>query len=476
MSPIKRVGFLVGAASLTLTGGSFADTNAQTNQELKSRINELESRLAAVESINSEDWLTEQRAEEIKGLVQDVLADADTRSSMLAQGANAGYDDGFVISSADGNWLLRTNFVLQTRWAWNHASSPTGGPGGAGTNNSAWGFEVPRAKFILSGNVVSPQWFYLIDINVGTNLGGAGLGAPFNGGSGVVPLPDSRVGVLNAYAGYDYENGWKVRVGQFKDTFLREEIIDTRYQLAVERSNVNYLFTTGYTQGIAVDYETDQWRATANVNDGARTGATTALVATTAFAVTGRFEYLVMGTWDQFTDFTSPAGDEMGVLVGGAMHYQKFQAGITGSPNSWLGLTADAQMEFGGANAFVSGTWQNINQAAGSGVASNSQVGLVAQGGYYFTDMWEGFARYEMAILDQSTVATQQIISFGVNAYLSGHNAKWTTDFGISLSDLKANPGGAPGNSNVAPITNYRNDGAGHTGQFVIRSQLQIAF
>ena len=82
MSPIKRVGFLVGAASLTLTGGSFADTDAQTNQELKTRITELESRLAAVESTNSEDWLTEQRADEIKGLVQDVLADADTRSSI----------------------------------------------------------------------------------------------------------------------------------------------------------------------------------------------------------------------------------------------------------------------------------------------------------------------------------------------------------------------------------------------------------
>ncbi len=479
MSPIKRVGFLVGAASLTLTGGSFADTDAQTNQELKSRITELESRLAAVESTNSEDWLTEQRAEEIKGLVQDVLADADTRSSMLAQGANAGYDDGFVISSSDGNWLLRTNFVLQTRWAWNHASTPTGTPPPAGTNNSAWGFEVPRAKFILSGNVVSPQWFYLIDINVGTNLGGLGATSPFNSGavfSGVPPT-DVRTGVLNAYAGYDYENGWKVRVGQFKDTFLREEIVDTRYQLAVERSNVNYLFTTGYTQGIAVDYETDQWRATANINDGARTGVTAALAATTAFAVTGRFEYLVMGTWDQFTDFTSPAGDEMGVLVGAAMHYQKYQAGIAGSPNSWIGLTADAQMEFGGANAFVSGTWQNVNQAAGSGIASNSQFGLVGQGGYYFTDMWEGFARYEVATLQQATVPTMQIVSFGVNAYLSGHNAKWTTDFGISLSGLKANPGsGAGAGDNVASITNYRTDSAGHTGQFVIRSQLQIAF
>ena len=54
---------------------------------------ELESRLAALEAEKGAQWLTEQRAEQIRGLVQEVLADADTRASML-QGIAAGYDDG----------------------------------------------------------------------------------------------------------------------------------------------------------------------------------------------------------------------------------------------------------------------------------------------------------------------------------------------------------------------------------------------
>ena len=88
MNLTKRVGFLAGAAALVLTGGSFADTSSQeTNEQLRARVADLESRLAAVEK--GDNWLTEQRANEVRGLVRDVLADADTRASLLAQGMTA---------------------------------------------------------------------------------------------------------------------------------------------------------------------------------------------------------------------------------------------------------------------------------------------------------------------------------------------------------------------------------------------------
>lgn len=468
MIPIKRVGLLAGAASLTLTGGSFADTTTQeTNEQLKARVSELESRLAAVESANSEDWLTEQRADEIKGLVQDVLADADTRSSMLSQGVTAGYDDGFIISSADGNWLLRTNFYMQQRFIWDYADTAAGnGLDGAPTpRKSVWGFENTRSKFILSGNIISPEWFYLIDINVGTNLGGATAGSPIAGLPG-----DARVGVGNAYAGYDYGNGWSVKVGQFKDDYVREDAVDARYQLAVERSNSSYLFTTGYTQGIQVEYQADQFRVVGSINDGARTGALVADAVDTTFAFTARGEYLAMGTWDQFMDFTSPSGEEMGVMAGVGFHYEKFQAGIPGSAALWLGLTGDCQVEFGGANLFGSISYAYVDNV---GFSDQNMVGIVLQGGYYFTDMWEGFGRYEFSYLNQAVVPAQNLLTFGVNGYLSGHNAKWTTDFGIAFTELKGSP---TGGSNVAGITGWRTDLAGASTQFVVRSQLQIAF
>ncbi|MCZ6542464.1 MAG: hypothetical protein O6768_02245, partial [Planctomycetota bacterium] len=155
MNLTKRVGCLAGAAALVLTGGSFADTTSQeTNQQLRARLADLESRLAAVEK--GDNWLTEQRANEVRGLVRDVLADADTRASLLAQGMTAGYDNGAVIASADGNWLLRTNILMQQRFIINSQSAATG----AATDEDRWGFETTRARLTFSGNVVSPDWFY----------------------------------------------------------------------------------------------------------------------------------------------------------------------------------------------------------------------------------------------------------------------------------------------------------------------------
>ena len=109
MSLTKQAGLLVGAVALTLTGGSFADTTTQaTNKELKARVAELESRLSAVEAGKSNDWLTEQRADEIKGLIGDVLADADTRASLLAQGMTAPHTlaAGLRVPAAVGDFMV----------------------------------------------------------------------------------------------------------------------------------------------------------------------------------------------------------------------------------------------------------------------------------------------------------------------------------------------------------------------------------
>ena len=55
--------------------------------------------------LKGDNWMTEERAEEVRSLVRDVLADADTRASLLQSGMTAGYDDGFMIGSTDGNFL-----------------------------------------------------------------------------------------------------------------------------------------------------------------------------------------------------------------------------------------------------------------------------------------------------------------------------------------------------------------------------------
>jgi hypothetical protein len=453
---MKRVGLLAGAATLTLTGGSFADTDLEAqNEELRARISDLESRLVAVEGQSSDSWLTEQRADEIKSLVQDVLADADTRSSLLAQGMTAGYDDGAVIASADGNWLLRTNIHLQTRFMLNQTSGQS--------VNSLWGFETTRAKFILSGNVVSPDWFYKLTIDA----------APRGAGFGIIG--DARAGLGDAYIGYDYGNGWRVMMGSMKAPLLREELVDSRYQLLVERSLVNYVFTGSYTDGLAVDYLGDQFHIVGMFNNGIMdtvyagfpnvpVGPHQALIADTDYGFTVRGEWLAMGTWDQFMDQTSPQGEEQGLMVGAAFHYQASQIPGVALDINTLVFTVDGTWEFGGGNVFAAFIYGNGDVP--SPATDISPYAFVVQGGYYFNDSWEGFARYEWANLDVSGVTDISILTFGVNKYFASHNAKWTTDIGFGLDEVPIG----------APVTGWRTDATGEKTQVVLRSQIQIAF
>src|SRR5688500_12834912 len=112
MSLKTRVGLLAGAAALTLTGvGSAHPTSEPTNDELAQRLAAAEAKIAAMEAADNQNWLTEQRAAEIRGLVQDVIADADSRASLLQGGMTSGYDNGFILGDSTGNWLLRTNFL-----------------------------------------------------------------------------------------------------------------------------------------------------------------------------------------------------------------------------------------------------------------------------------------------------------------------------------------------------------------------------
>lgn len=456
MSSKTRVGLLAGATALTLTGVSHG--GAVSNDDMAQRLAAAEAKIAAMEAANNQTWLTEQRAAEIKGLVQDVLADADTRASLLQAGATAGYDKGFIVGSTDGNWLLRTNFLMQQRFMWNHLDNGTA----VLPDEDSYGFENTRSKLILSGHVVDPSWFFRWDNN---------FGSP--GGAGFSP---NRAGTGNAYLGHDYGNGWKVMMGSMKLPLLREELVEAQYQLAVERSNVNYTFTGGYSDGLAVSYEGDRFRASGMFSDGMRQGQL-AFMPTPAFdseyAFTGRVEFLASGTWDQFNDFTSDQGGTNGIMIGGAAHWQKAEVGTPAGPElEVLILTADASAEFGNFNLYGALIYADLENFAGLTTSLNPW-GFILQGGFYLNPTWELFGRWEFTDYDAPTgvvLDDLNILTFGVNKYFAGHNAKWTSEVGYSIDSLGV------GGFSPAAITGFQADNPAEDGQFVFRTQLQLLF
>lgn len=126
MSLTTKVGFLTGATATMLTGAVFAASPSSdiSSTNLQARLEAAEAKIAQLSSQQDADWLTEQRSDEIREIVQDVLADADTRASLQGSNMSAGYDNGFVISSTDGKWKLRINGLLQNRWILSNNRTP----------------------------------------------------------------------------------------------------------------------------------------------------------------------------------------------------------------------------------------------------------------------------------------------------------------------------------------------------------------
>ena len=94
---------------------------------LRAELNELRSQndaLAARVDAQDSEWLNEERAGEVRSLVQDVLADSQSRTSLQDSGMMAGYKagKGFYLSNQDGSFSLMMSGQLQTRWVMNNNS------------------------------------------------------------------------------------------------------------------------------------------------------------------------------------------------------------------------------------------------------------------------------------------------------------------------------------------------------------------
>jgi hypothetical protein len=432
------------ACTATADDGKDAEIEALRFEvsELSGTVAELRATITDMNAEQEEDWLTEQRANEIRDLVQDVLADADTRASLLQDGMTAGWDKGFFLGSADGNWLLKIGGQIQVRYA---ASFQDSSPDG---EDERYGFEVRRAKLKLKGHAVDPSWKYVLNMAFDHDDGGA---------QGDIDLEDAIIIK-------DFGGGWELWAGQFKLNFLREELVSSTSQLAVDRSYVNELYNQDRHQGVQFFYTGDQFRVTGAFSDGFGSKNRPAYATDTDWALTARVEWLAMGSWSQFKDFTSPRGSETGLMVGAAVHWQdnKYDQPLIGKTERYT-WTIDGSLEGDGWNLFAYVVGNHLDPDVGS---SMDQLGIVVQGGYYFTDDWEGFARYEWSDLDTTGTDDVSILTMGVNRYFAKHALKWTTDFGYAFDSVPDTEGGI----------DWREDTPGEDGQIVVRTQFQLLY
>lgn len=508
--------WLAGATTLSIAGSAFAAADASSDMatqiaQLKAANDALAAKVTKLEqNANGEQWLTEQRASEIRAIVSDVLADAGTRDSLQASGATAGWNKdqgGFFLASPSGDFKLNIKGQVQVRWAYNNRDNS--GLTGTVPKESNWGFENRRTKLTFTGFVVDPSWIYEVKLVANRTTGTV---------SGATYSANNIVGsVEEIFIQKDFGNGIAVRAGQFKTPFIREELVSSSSQLAVERSLVNDVFSTKFGQGIQAEFggrAGEQWRATAFYGDGMRANASSVPSSVTAnaggyagsyttsfnqnttnWAFAGRVEYLGAGNWRQMRDLNSYIGDDKGWMIGLGAMGQSLRPTNEGTQtasatDSMWGITADLTMHFGGATLYAAGVYRDVqlagNVATRGGGTSDSmgQWGAVVQGGYFLNNEVELFARYEVGSTDTDKfrvaepgieLESNSIVTVGVN-YLFGGNkdVKWTTDVGYALAPIgDFNSSGADWLSDGSSTAG---NGFTNDGQWVLRSQIQLTF
>lgn len=449
-----RKGLIALGGGLLLGVASVSNADAVTGQtDLVAEIATLKAQIAEISGQKNAARLSEAQAAQVKSLVRDVLADADTRASLLDEGMSAGYTrgEGFTINGANGESISLYGQAQVRSVLYNDSD-------GAADENET-GVAIQRLKVGLKGRASEKLSFNIL-LTSGVSTGGG------------VALDTLEIN-------WDLTDEIMLTSGQFKAPFSAEELISSSRGLGTDRSVVNEYFTVGRTQGIMATYGQDMYKVRASLNNGARQGEPTTAKGVYAdavdFSATVRGDILILGDdMAAFSDY-SPAesSDDVTVLLGLAAHYQSGETGesIVNAPDvfQWTGdVTAHAY----GATVAVSGYGMQAESNTAAGPDTDTYgLGLLAAYDV-IPDKLQAYAKYSWILGDTVSGGDHHVVTAGVTHFMDSHHAK------VSFEGTWAiGPNGAPitqalgGSAGAAT-----NDLNGGKNEVQLKTQLQLLF
>lgn len=443
---------IAGALATGFAGTVSAQTEAEIAQ-MRADMARMQAELSQLKAQQEGDWLTEARAEEVRGLINEVMADANTRASLLQEGAMAGIDSKgkIFLKSADGDFSMNVSGQIQFRYILNNVDDST-------VDETLSGFQARRTKLKFEGEVAD-DWEYTIV-----------LAGDRDGGS--VIIEDAIITqIVNDNMSLDY--------GIMKLPFARQELISSSRQVSVDRGLATEFFTLNRSEGVQFNYDRDKFKFAAMISDGANNSNsdynTTGGGAAHDFAITARGDYMAIG--DDWGNAKHAFGgvDETHLFIGGAVFYGQGEFGAA-AVDSQVNWTLDALMKTGnfGIMGAVYGSMSDAN-AAGT---DSDAIGFYGQVDYKIGDTkWDIFARYDY--IDDDTADELNAVTVGANYHVN-KNVKVTGDVIFVLDS--DNPDGlgflADGEDSdgVGMGGNGFGGGATDTDILILRLQLQLLF
>lgn len=404
----KRLSIFVAAAACGLGSVAMAGGTAPSAEvaAMRAELAQVKAQLGELRTQESEAWLTERRAEEVKGLIHEVLSDASTRASFADGGALAGVDKKgkIFLKSADGKYKLNIAGQFQFRYLFVINDSAA--------DEIDEGFQVRRAKVKFGGQIGDPKFKYAINLTHSST-------------SGATSLED-------AYASYSFDNGWTVKFGLFKLPFLRQELTSSSRQVAVDRAVVTEFFTLDRSEQVQLGYKGDAVRFAVSLSDGADEEESQIGADSVEVAITARGDFLIAGDWGQAKDNFAWVEKDTAIFVGVAAHYQAGDGnnGANSAPGNadYLGWTIDGSIETGGLAIFAAFMGGHIFDDGSAVGADLDFYGLLLQAAYNVTDELAPFIRWNWIDPDSAGGGDIGVITAGVNFFFRKHASKLTVD------------------------------------------------
>jgi hypothetical protein len=361
------------------TRAVFADDGFEVDRddEIWCEIEALRTEIRHLRGRQVDDGLDATRRVEVRRVINDALADADMRTNRAGRPWNE-------IASADGDFTLQADVIMQYDWVLNSSrSEPT-----------RYGFSLDTLWLSLGGTVFGPDWSYAVCAAVGSN-------GAFN--------PEY------AYAQYQFDDGLFVQAGILSEYFSIEQAINPNEQLGTSLSFVAGQFDAGQPEGILVGRQFERWRFWSTLSNGWGQSFIDPLE-NQRVGVMARVEFKPFGDWNSLYMFNPyPGLVDRGLLVGfgGSFDWGDYATGtgpaVSGDATR---ATADISWQQSGIGLMAAAYYQDepVSQADGG-----RRWAAVAQGAFFPVSTWDVYARGEWGAVENGSRSDFAMATIGAS-------------------------------------------------------------